>query len=82
MTTKLGQFDKKTGNGNGIVMPIRSCKLYTGELAMATFVLSAALYGVFTWSRWSLCLYLTLQGVFAVSLFHVMRNHCVCPTIC
>lgn len=62
VTTKLGQFDKSK-NGSAMLIPVRSCKLYAGELVMSIFVFSSAMYGVATMTRWSLCLYLTLQGL-------------------
>ena len=40
----------------------RWCRFYAGEMAMSTFVLTAAFYGIFSINRWSFSIFLTLQG--------------------
>ena len=59
MTTKLGSSDKRPGTS---AAPPRDCRFYAGEMAMSTFVLTAAFYGIFSINRWSFSIFLTLQG--------------------
>ena len=58
VTTKLGSSDKRPGTA---AVP-RDCRFYAGEMAMSTFVLTAAFYGVFSVNKWSFSIFLTLQG--------------------
>ena len=60
VTTKLGSSDKRPGTS---AAPPRDCRFYAGEMAMSTFVLTAAFYGIFSINRWSFSIFLTLQGV-------------------
>ena len=59
VTTKLGSSDKRPGTS---AAPPRDCRFYAGEMAMSTFVLTAAFYGIFSINRWSFSIFLTLQG--------------------
>ena len=61
MTTKLGSSDKRPGTADA---PPRDCRFYAGEMAMSTFVLTAAFYGIFSINKWSFSIFLTLQGGF------------------
>ena len=58
VTTKLGSSDKRPGTA---AAP-RDCRFYAGEMAMSTFVLTAAFYGIFSVNKWSFSIFLTLQG--------------------
>ena len=70
VTTKLGSSDKRPGTS---AAPPRDCRFYAGEMAMSTFVLTAAFYGIFSINRWSFSIFLTLQGVPRPS------SSCSCP---
>lgn len=59
VTTKLGSSDKRPGTQ---VPLVRTCRFYAGEMLMSTFVLTAAMYGVFSVNKWSFSIFLTLQG--------------------
>ena len=59
VTTKLGSSDKRPGTQQPLV---RTCRFYAGEMMMSTFVLTAAMYGVFSVNKWSFSIFLTLQG--------------------
>ena len=59
VTTKLGSSDKRPGTAD---TPPRDCRFYAGEMAMSTFVLTAAFYGIFSINKWSFSIFLTLQG--------------------
>lgn len=60
VTTKLGSSDKRPGTSDS---PPRDCRFYAGEMAMSTFVLTAACYGIFSINRWSFSIFLALQGL-------------------
>lgn len=60
VTTKLGSSDKRPGTQQPLV---RTCRFYAGEMLMSTFVLTAAMYGVFSVNKWSFSIFLTLQGI-------------------
>ena len=61
VTTKLGSSDKRPGTSAGVAQT-RDCRMYAGEMAMSTFVLTAAFYGIFSVNKWSFSIFLTLQG--------------------
>lgn len=61
VTTKLGTSDRRPGTG-GPIMAVRTCRLYAGELLMATFVLAAAVYAALHAQRLSFSVFLLLQG--------------------
>lgn len=60
VTTKLGSSDVRPGTTPVVT---RNLRLYGGEMAMSCFVLSAAVYGVFTENRWTFSIFLFLQGM-------------------
>ena len=74
VTTKLGSSDKRPGTSDA---PPRDCRFYAGEMAMSTFVLTAAFYGIFSINRWSFSIFLTLQGDNHILLLH---GHAVKPS--
>lgn len=59
MTTKLGTSGRAAG---GPIVAVRTCRLYAGELVMAVFLLSAAVYAVLHTQRLSFSVFLLLQG--------------------
>ena len=65
MTTKLGSSDKRPGTA--AVQPSPVLRFYASEMMMSLFVLTAALYGIFSVNKWSFSIFLTLQGVAPLS---------------
>ena len=61
VTTKLGSSDKRPGTQ--AAAPARTCRVWPQEAAMAAFVLTAALYAIFSADKWSLAVFLTFQGL-------------------
>ena len=61
VTTKLGSSDKRPGTQ--AAAPKRECRVYAQEAAMSAFVLTAALYAMFSADKWSFAVFLTLQGL-------------------
>eukprot|EP00884_Botryococcus_braunii_P009093 jgi/Botrbrau1/18185/Bobra.53_1s0050.1 len=60
VTTKLGSSDKRPGTQSAAP---RTCRFYAGEMMMSTFVLTSAIYGIFSVNKWSFSIFLTLQGL-------------------
>ena len=60
MTTKLGSSDKRPGTAATQPSPV--LRFYASEMMMSLFVLTAALYGIFSVNKWSFSIFLTLQG--------------------
>ena len=61
MTTKLGSSDKRPGTQATQPSPV--LRFYASEMMMSLFVLTAALYGIFSVNKWSFSIFLTLQGM-------------------
>jgi len=61
VTTKLGSSDKRPGTA--AAAPPRQCRVWPQEAAMSVFVLTAALYSMFSADKWSFAVFLTLQGL-------------------
>ena len=61
MTTKLGSSDKRPGTAASQPSPV--LRFYASEMMMSLFVLTAALYGIFSVNKWSFSIFLTLQGL-------------------
>ena len=70
MTTKLGSSDKRPGTQATQPSPV--LRFYASEMMMSLFVLTAALYGIFSVNKWSFSIFLTLQGTQQPSL----PRHC------
>ena len=60
VTTKLGSSDKRPGTAATQPSPV--LRFYASEMMMSLFVLTAALYGIFSVNKWSFSIFLTLQG--------------------
>ena len=60
VTTKLGSSDKRPGTAATQPSPV--LRFYASEMMMSMFVLTAALYGIFSVNKWSFSIFLTLQG--------------------
>ena len=60
VTTKLGSSDKRPGTQATQPSPV--LRFYASEMMMSMFVLTAALYGIFSVNKWSFSIFLTLQG--------------------
>ena len=61
VTTKLGSSDKRPGTQATQPSPV--LRFYASEMMMSMFVLTAALYGIFSVNKWSFSIFLTLQGM-------------------
>ncbi len=66
VTTKLGSSDKRPGTQATQPSPV--LRFYASEMMMSMFVLTAALYGIFSVNKWSFSIFLTLQGTQQPSL--------------
>ena len=75
MTTKLGSSDKRPGTAASQPSPV--LRFYASEMMMSLFVLTAALYGIFSVNKWSFSIFLTLQGRSPLSLSLLISNQLV-----
>ena len=77
MTTKLGSSDKRPGTAASQPSPV--LRFYASEMMMSMFVLTAALYGIFSVNKWSFSIFLTLQGVAPLSPPQLISNQRLYP---
>ena len=74
VTTKLGSSDKRPGTQATQPSPV--LRFYASEMMMSLFVLTAALYGIFSVNKWSFSIFLTLQGTHKASLHATALRRC------